>query len=306
MADVKPVKAGWYNVFRPWTLHGAVVPVLIGGAVAFHSGKFDLPIFILIVIGGILLQSAANILNTYGDFKKGTDTVENETRSPELVTGKLKPKSVLLAGIGCLGVACLLGLVFIWHSGWNVLIYGLLGVIGAGTYTLGISYKYLGMGQACVFFLMGILMPLGTYCVLTGGLFSWETFLLSLPNAFMITAVLSGNEMRDYEEDRKAGARTLSQHMSYENGMRLYLAENIIAFPILSALILAGCAPLCCALAFLTLYDLHRLIANSRNARSDPHAGFMLVPLAFRLNWHFGVLLVAGYLMQYYALPLVM
>ena len=90
MAGVKPVKAGWYNVFRPWTLHGAVVPVLIGGAVALHDGKFDLPIFILIVIGGILLQSAANILNTYGDFKKGTDTVENETRSPELVTGKLE------------------------------------------------------------------------------------------------------------------------------------------------------------------------------------------------------------------------
>ena len=306
MAGVKPVKAGWYNVFRPWTLHGAIVPVLIGGAVAYHDGRFDLLMFLLVLAGGILLQSAANILNTYGDFKKGTDTVENETRSPELVTGALEPKSVLKAGIACIGITCLIGLVFIWHVGWPILIYGILGVIGAGTYTICGSYKYLGLGQISVFVMMGLLMPLGTYCVMTGEMFSWEVFLLSLPNAFMITAVLSGNEMRDYYEDRKAGVGTLSQHMSYESGMKLYLFENIVAFPILLVLIASGSAPLCTALAFLTLYDLYKLVENSRKAPTDPHCSFMLVPLAFKMNWHFGVLLVIGYLIQYYVLPLVM
>ena len=33
--NVRPVKAGWKNIFRPWTLHGAIVPVLVGGAIAF-------------------------------------------------------------------------------------------------------------------------------------------------------------------------------------------------------------------------------------------------------------------------------
>ena len=55
MSDVRPVKAGWYNVFRPWTLHGAIVPVLIGGAVAYHDGKFVLPIFLLVLAGGLYL-----------------------------------------------------------------------------------------------------------------------------------------------------------------------------------------------------------------------------------------------------------
>jgi hypothetical protein len=32
----------------------------------------------------------------------------------------------------------------------------------------------------------------------------------------------------------------------------------------------------------------------------------MLVPNAFKLNWHFGVLMVAGYLLQYELLPMVM
>ena len=306
MPGVRPVKAGWYNVFRPWTLHGAVVPILIGGVVALHDGVFDLPIFLLVLAGGILLQSAANILNTYGDFKKGVDTVENEVRSPELVTGKLKPKSVLKAGAACIGAVCLIGIVLLLHAGWPILVYGVLGVIGAGTYTVCGSYKYLGLGQASVFLMMGLLMPLGTYCAMSGELFCLEVLLLSLPNAFMITAVLAGNEMRDYDEDRRSGVGTLSQHLSYENGMRLYLFENIVAFPLLAALIALGCAPLCTALAFLTLYDLLRLVQNSRLAPADAHAGFMLVPLAFKLNWHFGVLLTAGYLIQYYALPLVM
>lgn len=299
MADVKPVKAGWFNVFRPWTLHGAVVPVLIGGAVAYHDGEFCWWIFLMVLVCGCLLQSAANILNTYGDFVKGTDTVENETRSPELVTGTLSPEKVLWAGLACLGIVALCGLVFIWYIGWGILAFGIVGLAGAGLYTVGASYKYHGLGQIGVFVLMGILMPLGTYYVMSGDL-SWEVLLMSLPNAFTITAVLSGNETRDYHEDKKAHVGTLSSHMSYENSMRLYLFENTVGFIILALLIVTEVLPWMCALAFITLYDLYILYANSRLAPSDPGNSRLLVPMAFRLNWHFGVLLVIGYLIAYY------
>ena len=299
MAGVKPVKAGWWNVFRPWTLHGAIVPVLIGGAIAFQTAEINIlsiTIFILIMLGGCLLQSAANILNTYGDFKSGVDTVENETRSPELVTGVLTPKKVLYAGLLCLGVTALLGLIFIWYSGWSILIYGLLGLLGAGTYTVGLSYKYLGLGQLSVFIMMGLLMALGTNCVLTGETFSWDVLLLSLPNAFMITAVLCGNEMRDYYEDRKSNVGTLAGRMSYENGMKLYLIENLIGYPILFVLILFGSVHWFCALAFICLVDAHALYENSRKAPADAGCSRLLVPMAFKHNWQFGLLLVIGYI----------
>ncbi len=301
MEDVKPVKAGWFNVFRPWTLHGAVVPVLIGGAVAYADGTFCWWIFLMVLVCGCLLQSAANILNTYGDFVKGTDTPENETRSPELVTGTLTPKKVFWVGMACLGIVALCGLVFIWYIGWGILIFGLLGLAGAGLYTVGASYKYHGLGQFGVFVLMGILMPLGTYYVMSGEL-SAEVFLMSLPNAFMITAVLSGNETRDYHEDKKADVGTLSSHLSYENSMRLYLFENSVGFVILALLIAAGVLPWVCAIAFLTLYDLRRLYRNSRLAPSNPGNSRLLVPMSFDLNWHFGVLLVIGYIIAQYAL----
>ena len=296
---VKPVKAGWWNAFRPWTLHGAVVPVLIGGFIAFRYIDVDIAaviILILTVIAGCLLQSAANLLNTYGDYQKGTDTVENETRSPELVTGVLKPKHVLWMGLACLGLTCLIGIVFIFYIGWKILIFGALAMAGAGLYTA--VYKYHALGQVNVFVMMGVLMPLGTYFVLTGEL-AWEPVVIGLPNAFLITGVLGGNEMRDYYDDKEADVGTLMGHFSYRTGMAIYRFESVIAFVILAVLLIIGYAPWLCALAFLSAYDLYVVLVNSSKAAEDKHASFMLVPLCFKLNWHFGVLLSVGYLLYW-------
>lgn len=296
---VKPVKAGWWNAFRPWTLHGAVVPVLIGGFIAFRYIDVDaaaIAIFILTVIAGCLLQSAANLLNTYGDYKKGTDTVENETRSPELVTGVLRPRDVKLMGLACLGLTCLIGIVFIFYIGWKILIFGALAMAGAGLYTA--VYKYHAMGQLNIFVMMGVLMPLGTYFVLTGEL-AWEPIIIGLPNAFLITGVLGGNEMRDYYDDKAANVGTLMGHFSYRTGMAIYRFESLIAFVILAVLLAIGYAPWMCALAYLSVYDLYVLLVNSTKASEDKHASFMLVPLCFKLNWHFGLLLSVGYLIQW-------
>jgi len=310
MEDVSSVRPGWYNAFRPWSLHGAVVPVLIGGAVAYFDGYMNWWIFFMVLLCGCLLQSAANLLNTYGDYAKGTDTVStlgNRSRSPELVTGALKPRSVLMVGLACLGITALCGIVFIWYIGWGILIFGILGIAGAGLYTIGISYKYHAMGLISVFFMMGILMPLGTYYVLSGELSS-IVFLMSLPNAFILTAVLSGNETRDYYEDKEAGVRTLSSFLSYRGSLRLYLSLNFIAYPILLVLLFLQVIPLTsyllipwtCGMAFFALINLYTLIKNANGAHSDEKKSRLMVPLAFRMNWHFGLLLVAGYLVGQY------
>ncbi len=300
MADVKPVKSGWFNLFRPWTLHGAVVPVVLGGAVAWKDGILEIWIFILILICGCLLQSAANILNTYGDFVKGTDTAENHTRSPELVDGTLTKKKVFMAGMACLGVVALCGLLFIWHmpsteARIGMLLFGVAGLGGAAMYTVGASYKYLGLGQVGVFFLMGILMPVGTYYTMEGT-FSWEPLLLGLPNAFSITAVLAGNEVRDYYEDRKSNVGTLSGRMSYGTAMKLYLGENTMTMVLAVVFTLAGMFPLSCLIVLVSLWDLKKVYDNSKLAPTDPGRNRLLVPMAFTYNWHFGAVLVIGYI----------
>ena len=74
---------------------------------------------------------------------------------------------------------------------------------------------------------------------------------------------------------------------------------SFIAFIILAVLLIIGYAPWPCALAFLSAYDLYVVLMNSSKAAEDKHASFMLVPLCFKLNWHFGVLLSVGYLLYW-------
>jgi 1,4-dihydroxy-2-naphthoate octaprenyltransferase len=155
------------------------------------------------------------------------------------------------------------------------------------------------MGLVSVFFMMGILMPLGTYYVLSGEV-SYIVLLMSLPNSFLITAVLSGNETRDYYEDKRAGVRTLSSFLSYKGSLRLYLSLNGIAFPILLVLLVVQTVPWACAIAFFALIDMYLLSRNGKKAPDNKKNSRLLVPLSFRLNWHFGLLLVAGYLIGQY------
>lgn len=266
---------------------------MLGGTFAFLEGSDRILPFLAALVGGILLQSAANLLNTYGDYKTGLDTVENHTRSPELVTGALRPKDVFIVGLVCLGVTALLGIYMIWECGWAILPFGLAGLAGAGLYTVGLSYKYLGLGQLSVFIMMGILMPMGTYVLMTDHA-SLDLLLCSIPNALMITAVLGGNELRDFDSDLEGGVRTFSGRLGYGKAMKLYLFMITAPYVIVPVLIVLGILPITSLLVFLSLYQWHKTYYNTKTARTDKKSGFMLVPFAFKQNWVFGLLLIVS------------
>ena len=298
MAGVRPVNAGWFNAFRPWTLHGAVVPVALGGVYAYIHGSQEWFLFLLALIGGVLLQSACNLLNTYGDFETGLDTEENHSRSPELVSGKLRAKDVLMVGLGCLAITACLGIVMIALTGWGILWFGLAGLATAGMYTIGLKYKYFGLGLPSVFISMGLLMPMGTYYLMTGDI-SLDLLWISLPNAFMITAVLNGNELRDFISDRDAGVRTVSVRLGYDRAMFLYRALNTLPFVMVPIMVIVGILPIYTLIVMLALYHWNIMYRNTKTAREDRRSGFMLVPFAFKLNWVFGLLLIVGILLGY-------
>ena len=84
----------------PHTWAAAVVPSLLSAVLAYADTKrLDLPMAALVLLACILMQSAANALNDYNDFLKGTDTVENspDRRDAVIVYG-LSPKTALTAG----------------------------------------------------------------------------------------------------------------------------------------------------------------------------------------------------------------
>jgi 1,4-dihydroxy-2-naphthoate octaprenyltransferase len=285
------------NAFRPWTLYTALGAVGLGAVWSLHNGYWNWLIFIATLIGGCLLQAASNLFNTYGDYISGIDNVENSVRSPELVQGKLKPKTVLYMGYGTIVVTCLIGIYLIIAVDWKVLIFGAIGIVFSYGYTMGMKYKYYGLGLIFVFILMGEIMVLGSYYVLAKSIDPW-LILISIPNGCLITAILNGNELRDFYSDKESNLQTLSVKMGYKFSFNLYRILHILPFIIIGILVLLKILSPWTLLVFLMIPSLIKVIKNMYKSQSDKQANLNLVIYACKFHWHFMLLMILGILLD--------
>ena len=67
----------WFLAARPKTLTGAIIPVLLGSALAFSDGQFKTAPALLCALFACGMQIAANFINDLFDFQKGTDRRED-------------------------------------------------------------------------------------------------------------------------------------------------------------------------------------------------------------------------------------
>ncbi|MEG1501651.1 MAG: UbiA family prenyltransferase, partial [Clostridiales bacterium] len=272
----------------------SVIPIALGSLYAAGDGYFSCVLFIWTLIGGCLLQCGTNLINSYGDFVRGLDTKESLLRSPELVIGKLQPRQVYLAGLACFALAALIGLYLMAHCGWGLLIFGLIGIVFGYGYTAGMSYKYHGLGLIMVFILMGIMMVLGSYFVQTGFV-DWSLIWISLPNACLITGILSGNELRDFDTDKKFGIKTTGVILGYRGALLMYQGLHLLAYLLTGLFLAIGLFPPFVLLVYLTLPGLLKIIRHSNRAvNGDRAANISLVPISVSLQWQFGLLLLLG------------
>jgi len=118
----------WLLASRPKTLSAAVVPVLIGGALAPH---IDWSIFAFALFGALFIQIGTNFVNDALDFKRGADT--HERLGPVRVTqaGLLSANAVLLGAYASFGFAALCGIPLIVRGGWPILVIGVVSIIAA-------------------------------------------------------------------------------------------------------------------------------------------------------------------------------
>lgn len=199
----------WFGVLRLWSLTAAVIPVLVGAALAALTGRFSWPLLALTLLSGCLLQTATNLLNTYGDFKAGVDSAARLPTTPQLVTGALKPRAVFNAGITALLLGGGTGLGAVALSDWRLLFFAAAGIVGASGYTTGIRFKYKGLGVPLVAVLMGVLMVTASFFAQTRTL-SPASVVVSFPVAFLVAAIMHGNDLRDMTTYRAARIRTTS------------------------------------------------------------------------------------------------
>ena len=223
-------RQAWLLATRPKTLPAAVSPVLVGIALALRDDVFALLPALAALLGALLLQIAVNLANDYFDYVRGVD--QPDRKGPLRVTqsGLLPPEHVRNAMIVMLVLSAVVGVYLIIVGGWPILAIGLASIISVLAYSAGpLPLASNGLGDLFVFIFFGLFAVGGTYWVQALTL-SPLVVVASIPVGFLITAILVVNNLRDIENDARAGKRTLAVMLG-ERGSRIeYLILVAVAY----------------------------------------------------------------------------
>jgi len=200
----------WIQAARPKTLWAGIAPVIIGSALAHGDGKFHLLSAIAATLASLLIQIATNLSNDYYDHIHGADTKERLGPTRVTQAGLVKPEIVRLAFIITFSLAFIIGLYLIWRGGLPILIIGILSIILGILYTGGpFPLGYHGLGDIVVLIFFGPIAVGGTYYVQTLEM-TPIVLIAGLSPGLLSMALLTVNNLRDINTDRKAGKITLA------------------------------------------------------------------------------------------------
>jgi len=237
-----PLVQKWWDAIRPWSYTAAIVPVLLGAAVAAHEVTINWLLLVLALVGSIAIQGGTNLMNDYYDYKKGTDTPAVKGTGGALLRGDMTPEQIFRAGIIAFALGSVIGLYLVYTTGPFIFWLGLCSVAVGYFYTAGpFALAYVGLGELAVFIFMGPVMVLGSY-YLQQPVIALPVIWAALPVSFVVAAILHANNLRDIDTDIINHKRTLATMLG-RSGARIefyvLVGGAFVSVLVLSALGLA-------------------------------------------------------------------
>jgi 1,4-dihydroxy-2-naphthoate octaprenyltransferase len=315
----RPVPTGWKLWLagaRPRTLPAAVVPVVVGTAVAagmrfpdhwvmiapnrgvIYAGDPNHLKYLIVwralaaMVVALFIQIGTNFANDYSDGVKGTD---NETRvGPiRLVGSGLKsPGAVKKAALASFGVAAVAGLALAAATTWWLLPVGLVCFAAGWLYTGGPKpYGYYGFGELFVFVFFGLVATVGSTFVQLERV-PWLAVACAVPVGALATALLVVNNLRDIPTDAVAGKRTLAVRIGDQRTRVLYVGLMVVPYLALPFIAGLGRRPLA-VLAFAAIFVAQKPVLTVLEGARGP-ALIRVLGGTGRVQLVYGVLLATG------------
>ncbi|MBZ0094363.1 MAG: 1,4-dihydroxy-2-naphthoate polyprenyltransferase [Sulfuricella sp.] len=287
----------WWLAIRPKTLTVSLTPVMVGSSLAYAETGAVLWLPLLVaLLAAMLIQIGTNLHNDVSDFERGADGAERIGPARATASGWLAPAVVRRAALACFGLAVLLGFYLVWHGGWPILLLGLCSVAAGWAYTGGprpIAYSALGELFVWLFFGLGAVM--GSYYLQTLGL-GWSVFVAASMVGLLAAAVITVNNYRDLDSDRKIGKNTLAVRIGRGGSQAEYallLFAPYLLLPLLAWLSHSGWGV---GLPLLSLPLALSLWRRFRREQPGPVFNLILAQTA-QLQLGFGILLSIGLLL---------
>ena len=283
----------WIQGARPRTLPAAVVPVVVGLAVAIGvEGAQWLRAGLALVVS-LLLQVGVNYANDYSDGVRGTDEVRV---GPQRLVGSglATPRSVKLAAFLCFGLAAVVGLALALMTSLWVIPVGLAAVLAGWFYTGGKNpYGYIGLGEVFVFVFFGLVATVGTTYVILEKIpaMAW---LQGIATGCLACALLVINNLRDIPTDRLVGKRTLAVRLGDQRTRILFISLILLGIGCGSA---AAVSQPCSLIVLLCLFPAVRPLKSVRRGASG-HELIAVLGSTGQLQIVFGALTLVSFLLN--------
>lgn len=230
----------WWSGLRPRTLPLAVVPVIVGGALACHDqGAVDRTLLLVTLLSAACIQAGTNLFNDAKDGLRGDDGPERTGPERLTASGKATGKQVLRSAWLFFALALLGGVCLVLRGGIPILLLGLGSLAAGWAYSGGprpLSHTPWGEGFVIAFF--GVAAVGGTYYLQTANL-SPAAMLLGLALGAQAAAMLIVNNHRDYAADLRAGRHTLAAVLGPGGAAGAYAVLMLLPY-VLSAFALSG------------------------------------------------------------------
>jgi len=212
--DFDSVMNPWILAARPKTLPAAFVPVWVGSMPLLVDGNPSTGsgfLFACTLASCLCIQVATNLFNDAIDHEKGADTGDRLGPRRMTASGALEPGTVLIGALVFCVLAAVVALPLIAERGWIIVAIGLVSLFFSYGYTGGpFPLAYRGMGELFVILFFGFVAVLGSYFVQSGTLGGMPIWLLGLQCGLYSSVLIAVNNLRDLEEDRLSGKRTVA------------------------------------------------------------------------------------------------
>lgn len=234
---ILPRIASWIDAARLRTLPLALASISMGSLLAVAQGRYHVGTILFALLTAVLLQVLSNLANDYGDAVKGTDNEHRTGPARTVQSGRITVSAMKTGIVVTIGMSLVSGCVLLYESLGNwlpvslaFLLLGVAGIAAAIRYTMGArAYGYRGLGDLVVFVFFGLIGVAGTWFLNTR-ILQWNILLPAASVGFLSTGVLNLNNMRDIDNDRVAGKRTIASLLGYPGARRYHALLVTSAF----------------------------------------------------------------------------
>lgn len=232
----------WIIAQRPWSYSASAIPVLATiGWLFMLSGtdsgmECDWVNAWLCLPMMLLLHGGGNLVSDSFDHATGIDRPGSLNGVGWIYSGLFSAREILHYGYCMLAAGAALGAVILMRSQMEVLWIGVLGILLPLAYPW---FKTHALGDVDILLTFALLPALGVSFVTTGH-YHPETLLVSLPYGLLTVAILHANYTRDICNDRQAGIVTLPILIGWRASSAVYVAEQLLPYLLVAALIAAG------------------------------------------------------------------